>query len=517
MKLFVKKFRCEPYSPRESGVVKIFTRPFMKHEVGTEEYWQLSGLNYKKPKRIIIIVPNKTTERDALERKYKDKIVVNPHLSRKLVSFQANKATPIYNWFKFKEGFSSEMVRLFVNEFKVKPKNVLDPFSGSGTTILTARNLGIPSIGIEMMPIGQFVLESKLAAERVDLSQLAKTFELLKNVDFSKVEKDKNFKHVSITSGAFPEETERRLNGFLSYISKNVKDEDIRKVLLFACFCILESISYTRKDGQYLRWDSRSGRTKTNFNKGRIYKFEEALFGQIKTILDDLRTPLYFYEKNENPTDVKIIQGSCLEIMPSLEGEQFDLVITSPPYCNRYDYTRTYALELAFLGVDSNGIKQLRQNLLSATVENKEKQDFLLSVYSKNKQEKLLKLAEEAFESTSALQEVLEILDEYKKQKKLNNPGIYRMVKNYFYEHSFVIFELSRLLRKGGRIYYVDDNVRYAGETIPVDFILSEFAKKAGLNVKNIYVLQNGKGNSSQQMGVHGREELRKSVCVWEK
>jgi len=62
--------------------------------------------------------------------------------------------------------------------------------------------------------------------------------------------------------------------------------------------------------------------------------------------------------------------------------------------------------------------------------------------------------------------------------KKLNNPNIYRMIKNYIYEHSFVIFEMFRLLKKGGRIYYVNDNVRYSGKTVPIDLILSEIAKK---------------------------------------
>jgi DNA modification methylase len=36
--------------------------------------------------------------------------------------------------------------------------------------------------------------------------------------------------------------------------------------------------------------------------------------------------------------------------MPTLPDTQYDAIITSPPYCNRYDYTRTYALELALLG-----------------------------------------------------------------------------------------------------------------------------------------------------------------------
>jgi DNA modification methylase len=53
--------------------------------------------------------------------------------------------------------------------------------------------------------------------------------------------------------------------------------------------------------------------------------------------------------------------GSCLDLLPRLAAESFDCIITSPPYCNRYDYTRTYALELALLGVDEKALSALRQ------------------------------------------------------------------------------------------------------------------------------------------------------------
>jgi hypothetical protein len=63
----------------------------------------------------------------------------------------------------------------------------------------------------------------------------------------------------------------------------------------------------------------------------------------------------------------------------------------------------------------------------------------------------------------------------------------------------------------------VNDNVQYGGEEVPVDLILSEFAESAGLSVKHIWTLGRGKGNSSQQMGTHGRNEIRKCAYVWQK
>ncbi len=108
-------------------------------------------------------------------------------------------------------------------------------------------------------------------------------------------------------------------------------------------------------------------------------------------------------------------------------------------------------------------------------------------------------------------------LDLMKAQGSLNNNGIPRMVRGYFYETACVVFECARLLKSGGRFMMVNDNVRYAGASISVDLILSALAEGMGLRVLQIMVLPTGKGNSSQQMGEHGRDELRKCIYVWQK
>ncbi len=91
------------------------------------------------------------------------------------------------------------------------------------------------------------------------------------------------------------------------------------------------------------------------------------------------------------------------------------------------------------------------------------------------------------------------------------------MVKGYFYEMACVIQECFRVLKKHSHMFMVNDNVRYAGASISVDFILSKIAENIGFNVESILVLPQTKGNSSQQMGTHSRNALRKCVYVWRK
>ncbi len=88
------------------------------------------------------------------------------------------------------------------------------------------------------------------------------------------------------------------------------------------------------------------------------------------------------------------------------------------------------------------------------------------------------------------------------------------MVEGYFTELAFVIFELHRLCRAGAHVAIVNDDVRYGGEIIPVDLLMTDLAVEFGFYPETIYVLPQRKGNSSQQMGKYGREANRKSITV---
>ena len=131
---------------------------------------------------------------------------------------------------------------------------------------------------------------------------------------------------------------------------------------------VLESIIYTRKDGQYLRWGHRSechlkGK---KFDKGRIPSLEHALNRQLSVMLEDMDDlELFSCGHNDSDVQIRLHSGSCQTILPEFAAKDIDLVVTSRPYCNRYDYTRMYAIEFAYLGVSADQLKQFRQELLS--------------------------------------------------------------------------------------------------------------------------------------------------------
>lgn len=471
-----------------------------------------------------ILTEIEVTEREKLLNKLNDKLETAYHLNRQIVSFQANKSQPIYRWFKYKEGFSSTLVKYFLEKYSIKPGKVLDPFAGAGTTLFAGQELGWESYGIELLPVGAFVMEARQAAKDVNLKLLRKTIKDL----WSDLKLPNNHKifinHISITKDAFPEDTEDYLNKYLSFCSK-IEDKPLSTILKFAAFSVLEEISFTRKDGQYLRWDYRSKRNLNGkpFDKGNILSFERALTSKLSQIVEDLtdnggNTLFDLYDtKNIDEKPVNIIEGSCLEELPKLKNNSFDFIITSPPYCNRYDYTRTYALELVYLGFDNDKVRDLRQTMLSCTVENKEKIEYLETFYKSLNQESVFKKVTGVYSKSSAMNEVNLTLDQLNNAGLLNNKNIARMVKNYFLEMCFVVYEMARVTKSGGYCVMVNDNVRYGGEEIPVDLILSEFAENFNFEIEKIFVLPKGKGNSSQQMGSYGRTEIRKCVYLWRK
>jgi DNA modification methylase len=147
--------------------------------------------------------------------------------------------------------------------------------------------------------------------------------------------------------------------------------------------------------------------------------------------------------------------------------------------------------------------------MLSCTVENRAKDLLALNAEWKD--------ALEIADNQPLLQSILAYLEHQRTEKQLNNAGISRMVRGYFYEMACVIAECFRVLDADGVLCMVNDNVRYAGASISVDLILSNIAEEIGFTVENILVLPQGKGNSSQQMGGYGRKALRKCIYVWRK
>lgn len=433
-----------------------------------------------------IIASDTTLEREKLEKMYSS-LLTKKFEFRRLVTYVPNKKTPIFNWFPYKEGFSRDLVIKILHEFQIPHGgNVLDPFGGCGTTVLTCRQQGFNSVAVDILPIAVFVATVKLRdAEEYNLEILKKAINELLDTPYK--EPTGKLPDIPIIHKAFPPNTQKELLFFKEEILKT-PDPKIRDFLLLGLLSILVDVSFTSKDGQYLRLVEKT-----------IPPVSVVLTRKLQVMLSDLKgitlqEQSSLFEKNDNVLSrgyAKVLLGDARKL--GLPSNTFNAIITSPPYLNRYDYSRIYALELGLNFVkDAADLKKIRHSLLRSHIE--------------------VKPAPTNDVKVPALLEILGNLN----KKDLNNPRIPIMIKGYFEDMKLAIEEMYRVCKKNAVVALVVGNVRFEGEIVPVDLILTEIAKNAGFQPLGVWATRY-KGNSSQQMGKYGRTPVRESIILWRK
>ncbi len=263
-----------------------------------------------------------------------DREITHRHELGELATFKPNSELPVHRWFYFKEGFARDLVNRLLDDFK--PSRVLDPFCGSGTTLLACAERGIKSAGIDASPLAVFVTSVKTSS--YDIAELKKQDEKLLKHRHKELEIPK-FKD-PIIRRAFPDRILKEIIAYKAAIDA-IEDPKTRNFFMFALMTAGIKSSFAFKDGAVLKIDKRPLPPLRQSLKRQVFKMMKDLEGhkisaEAKTYLGDARTLDYSHE--------------------------FDAVITSPPYLNKIEYTNIYRIELE-LFLEMESLPQLRSYL----------------------------------------------------------------------------------------------------------------------------------------------------------
>jgi len=433
----------------------------------------------------MVLLENETpyfgAEARRLEQKYAHRMREDLRMGR-LVSYVGNKGVPLLRLYRYKEAFAFRFVDEWLTRFGVSREDtVFDPFCGMGTTLLAASCRGIPAVGTDRLPVAVFIAGTLPLFFQVRPGELTAIFEHLRRV-VPATEPAPVAMDVAIMGVAFPGDTLLTLRRWKAAIDR--LESPFREVFLLLFFSVLEPCSYTSKDGQFLRLR----------REKRPADPEEALAGKVwEAEMDiqgirDLKWDRTFLPFRVVLGDTRRLDDVLFECPPTV-------IVTSPPYANRYDYTRTYSLELCFHFVRNFAeLRELRHSMLRSHIE--------------------ARLLPSEKVPHPAVQELVDFLRV--RRQMLNNPRIPDMLTAYFVDMWKAVREWKKILAPSARVAMVVDNVRFEGQMLPVDLVLSEMAEEEGFTVEEIIVARY-KGNSSQQMGRYGRVPVRESIVVWRK
>lgn len=275
---------------------------------------------------------------------------------------------PIHDWYRFVLSYPPHLVRDYLDKFNANDKSIiLDPFAGTGTTLVECKKNGFNSIGIEANPIANFASKTKCNWS-IDAKELIKHAE----------------KIASIAERAIQNSSEIRS---LNELQKKLLIKDsISELPLHKAIILLESINSNQ--------DIFTGHERLAFAKQLVFSYSNLKFGpevgvsrKKKNDIDVVGLWLDAIKKMacdiNNYSNMSNISTSTLcadsrNIGNILQPNSIDFIITSPPYPNEKDYTRTTRLESVMLGYINNRLelREMKKSLLRSNTKNVYKGDL---------------------------------------------------------------------------------------------------------------------------------------------
>ncbi len=388
---------------------------------------------------------------------------------------------PIHDWYRFVLSFPPHLVRDYLDRFAIRNTHrVLDPFCGTGTTIVECRKRGVPSVGVEANPMAHFASRVKAdwSPDPDGLVEHASRCADAALADLQSQGIEDNPVFLVGHDGRQP------LRTLPTDSSKLLLADSISPLPLHKTLVLLDRLEQAC-DQRYHSHELLA------LAKAVVYSISNLQFGPevgvgppkpdapvitawlgtVRTMAADLRLA----RSGQAPL-AHVHLADSRKLVDVLEPCSIDAVITSPPYPNEKDYTRTTRLESVLLGFVRNkaDLRALKRGMLRSNTR---------GVYKGDDDDRWVS-------QHPAIQSIAEAIEARRIQlgKTSGFERLYaRVTKLYFGGMARHLSDLREILRPSAQLaYVVGDQASYLRIMIRTGELLAEIGHSLGYEVIGI-------------------------------
>jgi DNA modification methylase len=416
---------------------------------------------------------------------------------------------PVHEWYRFVLSFPPHLVRAYMKRFGITPKHrLLDPFCGTGTTLVECKKLGIPSVGVEANPLAHFASQVKVTWN-LDPEGLLRNAQEIAERAFAELARDHiDDEYLPLFSG--PKDGSQLPRGLrLKSLEHNQQAlllaDSISPLPLHKALVLLEQLK-RHGEGRYLNHELLALAKTLVYHSSNLHfgpevgagppRPDAAVVGpwlaEVQTIVDDLRK---VRELAHAPATVH--HADSRQILEMIDGNCIDAVITSPPYPNEKDYTRTTRLESVLLGFISSkaDLRSLKRQLVRSNTR---------GIYKGDDDDRWVSDHPEIQRIAQAIEARRLELGKTSGFERLYG----RVTKLYFGGMARHLAELRQVLRPGAWLaYVVGDQASYLRIMIRTGQLLAEIAEALGYAVVGIDLFRT-------RLATATKEQLREEIVV---
>lgn len=409
---------------------------------------------------------------------------------------------PVHEWYRFVLSFPPHLVREYLDKFGVTASGrVLDPFCGTGTTVVECKKLGIQSVGIEANPMACFASQVKTDWSP-DPDGLASHASAVAEAALGVLRAEGIMDDLFFNSRGSAPPTLRSLppESMSLLLTNSISPLPLHKVLV-----LLEQINK--------HTDERYGRhVRVALAKALVQRISNLKFGPevgVGRVNDDAQVVGAWLAGVRRMADdlraVRQLRGVPAQVACAdargpfefIEPNSIDAVITSPPYPNEKDYTRTTRLESVLLGfiTDKESLRELKRGLVRSNTR---------GVYKQDADDMWVEAHPVISDLANRIEARRVELGKTSGFEKLYS----RVTKLYFGGMARHLAELRKVLRPGARLaYVVGDQASYFRVMIRTGQLLADIAQSAGYQLIGIDLFRTRFSTVTQ-------EQLREEVVL---